>query len=284
MFISLNPATLGVTANLIQSIDLASRHNFEGVDFSIIEVADLADERGINAIKAHFADAGVRPGAWGFPFNFREDEAAWQHGLTQLPRLARAAEQLQLDRTYTYIIPGHDERNFAQNFEFHAERLRPAAQILADHGIRFGLEWVGTKEFRERYVHPFIHTMDGMLELNMAIGTPNMGLLVDIFHVENSGATADDVRKLTNDQVVYVHVNDAEAGVAPDNRKDNVRDLPGATGELDINGFLHALRDIGYDGPVVAEPFSQRLRDLPAEVAVAATAAAMHHVWKAAGL
>ena len=111
-----------------------------------------------------------------------------------------------------------------------------------------------------------------------------MGLLVDIYHVENSGATADDVRRLTNAQVVYAHVNDGVAGVPVDERHDTIRDLPGYTGELDLPGFLQALKDINYDGPVTAEPFSQRLRDLPDDEAVAEIAAAMHKAWQVAGL
>ncbi|MEM7128792.1 MAG: TIM barrel protein [Chloroflexota bacterium] len=284
MYICLNSATIGVKADLRRSIDLASRHNFPGVDVSIVEIADLVDEMGKDSTQSLFDDAGVRPGAWGFPVNFRLDEGTWEEGMAALPRLAQAAQSLKLNRCYTYIIPGHDELTFEENFDLHANRLQPAAQILADHGIRFGLEWVGTKEFRERYKYQFIHTIDGMSELNSAIGTPNMGYLVDIFHVENSYATADDVRKLSKEQVVYVHVNDGEAGVAVDERKDNIRDLPGYTKELDLTGFLHALRDIGYDGPVVAEPFNQRLRDLPDEEAVAEISTAMHKMWEAAAL
>lgn len=284
MFISLAPATIGVKADLARSIDLAARHHFTGVDFSIREAADIADAQGIDTVRAMFDEAGVRPGIWMFPVNFRQDEATWQADLDELPRLAKTAAELGVLRTATYIIPGDDNRDYKANFNFHAKRLRPAAHILLDHDIVFGLEWVGTKEFRHRYKHHFIHTMEGMLGLCDSIGTPNMGLLVDIFHVENSYATADDVRQLRKEQVAFVHVNDGEAGVAPDDRMDNVRDLPGYTGELDINAFLHALRDIGYDGPVSAEPFSQRLRDMPDEEAVAETSGAMHRMWASAGL
>jgi sugar phosphate isomerase/epimerase len=60
-------------------------------------------------------------------------------------------------------------------------------------------------------------------------------------------------------------VNDAPVGIDVDAQLDNVRRLPGETGVIDIAGFLQALAQIGYDGPVVPEPFSQRLRDLPSD-------------------
>lgn len=61
-----------------------------------------------------------------------------------------------------------------------------------------------------------------------------MGLLVDIFHVYTSLGTFDDVRKLRKEQVVYVHVNDAVANTAAEDQIDNISDLPGYTGVLEL--------------------------------------------------
>ena len=86
------------------------------------------------------------------------------------------------------------------------------------------------------------------------------------------------------DDIVVVHINDAIAGRAPDEQIDNERALPGETGVMDITGFLQALRDIYYEGPITTEPFSQRVRDMEDEAAVRATSAAMDTVWQQAGL
>lgn len=48
-------------------------------------------------------------------------------------------------------------------------------------------------------------------------------------------------------------------------------------------GFLGALRDIGYDGPVRAEPFAQELEGLEAEEAVARVSTAMQAAWNLLG-
>jgi sugar phosphate isomerase/epimerase len=53
---------------------------------------------------------------------------------------------------------------------------------------------------------------------------------------------------------------------------------------LDITGFLQALVEIGYDGPVTVEPFSKRLREMPVGDAVAATAEAVKKVWPRSGV
>lgn len=284
MFINLSPGAIGVKATLPEAIDLASRHGFGGIDFSIAEAADLIDAQGLDAVRALFADADVVPGAWGFPVNFRTDEATWRADLEKLPRYAQVAQQLGCHRTLTWLSPCSDDLTYSENFAFHVTRLRPAAQILADHGIRFGLEWVGPRTLRYTKKHPFIHTMDGALALGAAIGTGNMGLLVDAWHIYTARGWNDDLRQLDASSVVGVHVNDAPVGIAVGDQLDTVRDLPTATGVLDLTGFLHALRDIGYDGPVTAEPFSQRVREMAPEDAVSATSRAMHAMWDAAGL
>jgi len=284
MFTNLNTAVLGVQATLEQTLAYAQQHGFGGIDFSITEVADLVEQENIEAVRERFSNAGIQPGAWGIPVNYRQDEATWQEGLAALPRCAAVAQTLSYDRCCTFIMPCSDDLEFGPNFAFHVQRLQPIAQILADHGIRFGLEFVGPKTLRDPRKYDFVHSLDGMRALNAAIGTDNMGLLVDIYHLYTSHGSLDDLLKVPNAEIVNVHVNDAPAGLAVDEQLDGVRDLPGATGILDLNGFLQTLHKVGYDGPVTAEPFSQRLRDLPDDQAVAETGVAMQRMWKAAGL
>ncbi len=278
MYKNLNLGAIGIKATLAESIEYARRYGFLGIDFSITEALALSEKIGIDAVRALFEDAGVFPGSWGFPVNYRQDEATWRDGLMLLPAQAEFALELGCTRTATWILPASDDLNFYDNFEFHVNRLRPAAQILTDYGCRFGLEFIGPKTLRTPRKYNFVHTMDGMLALCAATGTGNVGLLLDVWHVYTAHGSLDDVRKLTRDDVVTVHVNDAPAGIAIDEQLDNVRALPGETGVIDIQGFLQALRTIGYDGPITAEPFSQRLRALQPDEAVQETAAAMNKI------
>jgi sugar phosphate isomerase/epimerase len=284
MYRNLNADALGIRANLAETIALARDHGFQGVDFSMAEAADLVDRHGLDFVRELFASAKVKPGSWDFPVNFRRDEATWQQHLDALPRLANLAQSLGCQRTATWIMPCSDELEFQANFDFHVARLQPAAKILSDYGCRLGLEFVGPKTLRATQRYEFIYTMAGMLDLCQAIGTGNVGLLLDAYHLYTSHGSLAEVRRLTPQQIVTVHVNDAPAGVSVDEQLDNVRALPGETGVLDMSGFLQTLQSIGYDGPVTPEPFSQRLRTLsPAEAAQEA-GQAMRRVWQIAGL
>ena len=82
------------------------------------------------------------------------------------------------------------------------------------------------------------------------------------------------MKALSQSQVVYVHINDAPAGIDVDEQLDDVRHLPGESGVIDLVGFLQALNEIGYDGPVAVEPFDSALAALsPTERVLSAATA-----------
>jgi sugar phosphate isomerase/epimerase len=51
--------------------------------------------------------------------------------------------------------------------------------------------------------------------------------------------------------------------------------LPCATGIIDVGAFLNALNQIGYDGPVRAEPFNRAVNQMPKDEACQAAATAL---------
>ena len=275
MFTSLSPGAIGVSVDTLdQGLALAARHGFEGYHFSI----DQAVELGVPQVRAMSQAHGMRLSAWGFPVDFRGDESRYLEDLEKLPRQAETAAQLGVLRTATWLSPAADDMPYEENFAFHVERLRPAAAILADAGVSLGLEYVAPKTSRSSRAHPFVHTMAQTALLCEAVG-PNVGFLLDSWHWYNAGESVEDLQGLRLEQVVDVHVNDAPAGVPVDEQLDHIRALPGATGVIDIAGFLGALRAKGYSGPVMVEPFSQQVRDMAADEACAATGTALRRVW-----
>ena len=284
MFKGLSPGAIGVRAgNLDEALAAAKTGGFGGVEFNPSEIADLIDSQGAEAAQARFTESGIKPAGWGLPTDWRGSEEKWQEGLAELPRFAKAAAAVGGTRVSTWIMPCSNNRPFEENYEFNVARFTPIAQILGDHGVSLGLEFIGPKTLWASQKYPFIHTMPEMLAMGREIG-PNVGLLLDCWHWYTSHGTLDDLKALKPAQVVYVHVNDGPLGVPVDEQLDGVRGLPGTTGVIDIAGFLQALRGIGYDGPVVPEPFVD-LSGLPSDEARLKTVgAAMDDIWKKAGL
>jgi len=278
MFKNLCAGAIGVGGSTLEVAALARKTGFGGMDLNAGEAATLLELGELDTLKRVYDHCGLQPGGFGLPVDFRRDEETFQKGLAALPRLARGAAAMACFRCPTWVLPGSDDLPFDENFETHRRRLRACAEILKDHGIWLGLEFVGPKTARAGKKHEFIWNMDGMLELADAIGTGNVGLLLDCWHWYTSGGTVDDILKLKPQQVVYVHVNDAPVGVPPDEQVDSVRRMPGDTGVIDIAGFLSALAEIGYDGPITAEPFVPELKELPAIEACRRTSAALDKI------
>ena len=284
MYKGLSPGAIGVrAATLDEALAAAAAGGFGGVEINPSEIADLVQTHGEAAVRARFTDAGLQPAGFGLPVEWRGSEEAWQAGLNDLPRLAQAAAAIGATRVSTWVMPCSDEREHDENRAFHVTRFTPIAKILGDHGLSLGLEFIGPKTLWTSQKHPFVHTMGDMLAMGREIG-PNVGLLLDCYHWYTSHGTLDQLLALTPAQVVYVHVNDAPVGVPVDAQLDGVRDLPGATGVIDIVGFLQALRRIGYDGPVTPEPFVD-LSALPSDEArLKRVGMAMDDIWAKAGL
>jgi sugar phosphate isomerase/epimerase len=287
MYTTISPDALGIRGlSLVEGIDLARDSGFAGLSFDSRVAARAINELGLTAVQEQFAQAGVKPALWNLPIAWR-DENEWETDLHELPRLARAARDLGSTRTATFMPSGSNDRPFRENFDWHVARLRPIAEVLRDEGCRFGIEFIGPKIYRAAFQHEFIYTLDGVMELISAIGTDNVGVMLDSWHLYASGGSLADLQRLTNQDVVVVHVNDAPAGIARDEQIDTVRTLPMETGVIDLVGFMRALQEMGYDGPVMPEPFSKRVNELAATDRLAAArdaAKSMDELWRAAGL
>lgn len=287
MYRALAPGMINIrNVSLADTLALAQRFGYGGIAFDVREAADLADHQGIDHIRGLFANAGQKAATFGLPVSWRDD-AKWQDDLKDLPRLARVARDLGCDRCNTWLPSGSNERHYDDNFEWHVARFQPIAQALRDAGCRLGLEYIGTPSFREQYQHPFISDLDGLVTLANAIGTGNVGVMLDSWHLYMSGGGPADLERLRVEDIVVVHVNDAPAGLQINEQIDTVRALPMETGVLDVVSLLEKLKQMSYDGPVLAEPFSKRINDVASSDpngALEELTDAMTKLWRAAGL
>lgn len=271
---SLDPGAIGVKADQRQLLNYAAEYGFEAITPYSEFLADLSDSERRELLN-EMQEKNIVWGVAGLPVQFREDEDRFRSDLKALPRLAEGLQQADVTRVSTWVMPNHAELNYLKNFEQHAERLREIAKVLADHDLRFGLEYVGPTTLRHAKKYAFVHTLEETMTLIDEIGQKNVGVVLDSFHWYTAEEDVKDILTLTNDDIVAGDLNDAHAGRSAIEQIDGQRELPMATGLIDVKSFLDALVQIGFDGPVRAEPFNQALRDMPDDKAVATTAAAM---------
>lgn len=272
--LDLRCGSIGVKANQIEAIELAAKHGFESVNAEPAYLAKLSAAERLELI-GKLEEHELVWGAAGLPVEFRRDEATFRGGAQNLPKLAAALQDAGVTRVGTYLMPCHDELTYTANLRQHARRLRECAKILADHGQRLGLEYVGPKTLWTSRRYPFVHCMAETKDLIDEIGENNVGFVLDSWHWFTADESVDDLKALSNKDIVACDLNDAPKGKSLDEQIDNQRELPSATGVIDLKSFLQTLVAVGYDGPIRAEPFNQSLNEMENDQAIAATAEAM---------
>jgi sugar phosphate isomerase/epimerase len=264
--ITLSPGMLGIRANMHECIELASKFGFEGVEPIVSDLAKLTPDE-LAQMQADLKARNLVLGCTMPAMPFSGPEGSYRSFVKKLPETAAILQKAGGTRIGTWLLPSDEKLTYLENFHRHTARIKEVAKILDDHAIRFGLEYLGPRTMRARAKFPFVHCMKEMRELLAETGATNVGIVLDSWHWFNAQDTTADIRALKNEDIVYVHLNDAPAGVPLDQQVDNHRCLPATTGVIDIGGLLDALIAIGYDGPAAAEPFDDELKKMPREEA-----------------
>ncbi len=275
MYSVLGTGAIGVDIPFDEAVELAAHWGFEGISTDLSYVRKVGPETVVQMLE----ERNLRPGAWGLPVRLMADEAGFRDALTALPEAADLCSRAGATRCDVWIPPGSDDMTNAEMFEFVRDRLRAVCAVLEEYDVRLGLEFIGPLTSRAHRKHEFIHTLEGIIELWDALESDSAGLLLDCWHVYTSGADVETVLRLSDEEVVDIHISDAPAGVHVDEQVDNVRRLPGETGVIDVSRFLACLKEIGYTGPVMAEPLCRPAGAATDVEAIRATKAAIDSVW-----
>ncbi|MGI8975718.1 MAG: sugar phosphate isomerase/epimerase family protein [Thermomicrobiales bacterium] len=280
------PGAIGVESlNLQESIAFAGRNGFETVMINIREAHEIAQQHGVDYVNNLFAEYGVKPGGWSLPVAWSDDSKR-DEGLANLPALMETANAIGCTSATSGVSPGMDDAEYDEQFERTVARLSPVAKALEQGGCRLGLEFIGTPSYRAGWKNEFIYDLQGAMSLIEAVGSSALGTLFDVWHHWVSGGTPEQVDQLKAAEVVLVHVNDAPIGLSIEEQIDVQRTLPMETGVIPAPEMLKRLRDIGFDGPVMPEPFSASLNEIAKrdpDAAGKATKESMDALWKAAG-
>lgn len=274
MKLSLNGVILGEAVALPDYIALAGRCGYDGVDFDMKACLQIGQERAVDEVVAMFDKHDVEPANWGIPVDWKGPEDSYRETLAEFSRWVEMGAAIGCPRACTWIPPTVEE-DAGEFRRMAVKRWREIGEIAAEYDVRLGLEWVGPATLRTGG-NEFIHTMDGLLEMEDEIGLDNLGLLVDSFHWYTAGHSAEDLASLPAERIVHVHINDAP-GRPRDEQIDGERLLPGE-GIMDLDAFFGGLESAGYEDFMGVETFSEKLTAMPAEKAAQMAADAARDV------
>ncbi len=281
--ISLKADAIGVDASANELLDAAIKHGYKALSVPA-QWLEGWDKKQKQEFRKKAVANDISWGANGLPVEFRKSEEQFRKDLMALPNHAQNLADIGVTRIGTWLVSGSDTRTYNENMKFHAERLRACAKVLGEQNIKLGLEYLGTPSIRHNARFAWLSTGRELKELMAMIGEPNVGVILDSYHWYTAEESADDLMIWSNEEIVAVDLNDANGQLDLVDQTDLARELPGATGVIDLDAFIKALVKIGYDGPVRAEPFSTTLNAMSNDLALAATFDAVHGaVMKAVG-
>ena len=143
----------------------------------------------------------------------------------------------------------------------------------AQHGVRVALEMIPFSD---------IATLQAAQDLVTQAGSPNGGILVDIWHLHRSGGTYTELSRVPTAFLMAAELCDAEAVPNGELAQDSMhhRKFCGE-GAFSIPEFITAMGKAGYQGPYGVEILSDDLRKLPLQTAATESYRTTRAMWSA---
>jgi D-psicose/D-tagatose/L-ribulose 3-epimerase len=116
------------------------------------------------------------------------------------------------------------------------EGLKRAGGAAAQAGVRFAVEPLN------RFETDIANTARHACEIVEAVSSPAVGVMLDTFHMNMEESDLPRAIRNTGDRLFHFQANENHRGFV-------------GSGHIDWPPILRALVDIGYDGPIVLEPF-----------------------------
>ena len=140
-----------------------------------------------------------------------------------------------------------DER--ARDMDLLISHLRPLSDYAADCGVTLGVEPLN------RFETSFINLAAQVVELVDRVDRPACRIMLDTFHMNIEERSVGQAIRLAGHRMCQLH------------SCENDRGAPGS-GHVPWNEVAQALKDINYDGPLVIESFTPKVKSIARAAAI----------------
>jgi D-psicose/D-tagatose/L-ribulose 3-epimerase len=137
----------------------------------------------------------------------------------------------------------------ARDMELLVSYLRPLAEYAADHGVTLGIEPLN------RFETSFINLSAQVVELVDRVDRPACRIMLDTFHMNVEERSLGQAIRIAGHRLCHLHACE------------NDRGAPGS-GHVPWNEVAQTLKDINYDGPVVIESFTPKVKSIARAAAI----------------
>ncbi len=140
-----------------------------------------------------------------------------------------------------------DER--ARDVDTLVRNLRTLAEYAGDHGVVLGVEPLN------RFETSFINIAPQVIEVIDRVDHPACKVMLDTFHMNIEEKSLGDAIRAVGSRLCHLHACE------------NDRGAPGS-GNVTWDAVAQAIKDIGFDGPVVIESFTDKVKTIARAAAI----------------
>ncbi len=216
--------------------DFLKSLNYDGIELALLEPEKI-DTKKINEIKDSFdleisaLGTGSTYIRFGYSFGHHE-ESIRKKAIERIDAFINFAQETQSKVIIGLIRGRHDHDNTPKNEKLNIKSsLKKCCKLAEDKSVELVFEPINSFEI-DTY-----NTIAESVELIKEIGSENLKLLVDTFHInleEDPGFVWDDLKEIAH-LVSHLHLSDC------------TRRAPG-TGHFDFKAFLNIFQESGYKG------------------------------------
>lgn len=220
--------------DLFEGMDRAVALGYDAVELFVLDPREVGFERIADGVRARgLAVSAVGPGLASYRYGWLLTEPDAEKRRNCVERIMEGIRLAAHFRTSVNI--GGSRGNLAEDPELRRrqrgwflEAIRQCADFAGPLGVQLGIEPLN------RYETNYINAVDEALEFLAEVDRPNVGLLLDTFHMNVEEASLEAAVAKARGRLLNVHLADSN------------RLAPGF-GHTDLKSVVSQLRAIGYD-------------------------------------
>jgi D-psicose/D-tagatose/L-ribulose 3-epimerase len=247
-----SPLTTQELKNLAPKV---AKMGFDWIEVPIEGLDDLDYEKGAAIIKDNGLSVSVCAAMGPDRDLIHEDKAIRDNGMSYLRACIDACETLGATNLVgpLYSAVGRTwqqtPESRAKDLDLLVGNLSELAQYAGDHGAVLCVEPLN------RFETSFINLAGQAIELVDRVNHPACKIMLDTFHMNIEEKSLGDAIRAVGPRLQQVHTCE------------NDRGTPG-TGNISWSDVAQGLKDIGYEGPLVIESFTAKVKSIARAAAI----------------
>lgn len=245
-------ATVSLSGMLPEKLEAAAAARFDGVEIFENDLLQFPGTPG--EVRRICADLGLRIEMFQ---PFRDFEGVTPDQLLRnLDRAERKFDVMEQLGTELLLVCANISADASADLALRAEQMALLAERAARRKLRIAFEalaWGGA-----------VRTWPQVWDIVQRANRPNLGVALDSFHTLAIRDDWQGIKDIPGQRIFFMQLADAPwVNTDPLTHSRHYRSFPGQ-GEMDVAGFVGAVLDSGYNGPMSLEIFSDEVRAAPA--------------------